>query len=136
MATHEAGVHRIAVAALVRDGEVLLAHRHPQRAAYPDCWDLVGGHIEPGESPEVAVRRECREEIGVEVADPRPLHLTNSDPTLEVHGFVVTQWAGTPANCAPDEHDDLRWFRADALPDLVMADAAALKDILRAVDTA
>jgi 8-oxo-dGTP pyrophosphatase MutT (NUDIX family) len=51
----------IAAAALVRDGRVLLAHRHPARRWYPDCWDLVGGHIEPGESPVHAVTRECRE---------------------------------------------------------------------------
>ena len=41
----------IAVAALVRDGLVLLGHRHPARRWYLDCWDLVGGHVEPGELP-------------------------------------------------------------------------------------
>ena len=33
------------------DGRVLMVHRHPDRRWYPDCWDLIGGHIEPGESP-------------------------------------------------------------------------------------
>ncbi|OYN98759.1 hypothetical protein CGZ95_11820 [Enemella evansiae] len=54
----------IAVAALVRDGRVLLAHRHPERRWYPDCWDLVGGHVEPGETPEQA---------GLTLADPAAL---------------------------------------------------------------
>ena len=40
----------IAVAALVLDGQVLLVHRHPSREWCPDCWDLVGGHIETSES--------------------------------------------------------------------------------------
>lgn len=45
----------IAIAALVGDGSLLLAHRHPARRWYPDCWDLVGGHVEHGESPTDAV---------------------------------------------------------------------------------
>nr|WP_231918584.1 NUDIX domain-containing protein [Microlunatus sagamiharensis] len=35
----------------------MLGHRHPARRWYPDCWDLFGGHVEPGESPEQAARR-------------------------------------------------------------------------------
>ena len=71
----------IAVAALVRDGLVLLVHRHPSRRWYPDCWDLVGGHVDLGESPHQAVRRECREELDVDVHDPRPFAMTVVDPT-------------------------------------------------------
>lgn len=41
----------VAIALLVRDGRALLAHRHPGRRWYPDVWDLVGGHIEPSETP-------------------------------------------------------------------------------------
>ena len=66
-------LHRVAMALLVADGRVLLAHRHPLRQHYPDCWDGVGGHIEAGESPEEALVRECREEIGVTVTLWRPL---------------------------------------------------------------
>jgi len=44
----------ISVAVLVRDGLVLLAHRHPSRRWYPGCWDLAGGHVEAGESPHQA----------------------------------------------------------------------------------
>jgi len=65
MAQRGAGTvsHEIALAALVRDGRILLAHRHPQRRWHPDRWDLTSEHVEPGESREEAVRRECREEI-------------------------------------------------------------------------
>ena len=44
-------------AALLRDGRVLLVHRHPLRENYPDCWDLPGGHVESGETPTEAARR-------------------------------------------------------------------------------
>lgn len=119
----------IATAALVRDGRMLMVHRHPERRWYPDCWDLPGGHVEPGESPAQAVVRECAEELGVRIHDPRPVPLTITDPTLEMHAFVVQRWDGEPVNAAPDEHDDLRWFGLDDLPKLVLADAASLPDL-------
>ncbi len=126
----------ISVAALVRDGRVLLVHRHPARRWYPDCWDLVGGHVESGETPHQAVVRECLEELGVRVHDPAPFPLTVSDPTLDVHAFLVTGWDGEPVNTEPDEHDDLRWFRPSELADLELAHPTALSDILGAVHAA
>ena len=90
----------IATAALIREGRILMAHRHPQRRWYPDCWDLVGGHVERGELPVEAVVRECLEELGVRAHSPTPFPMPFSDPTLELHAFLVTSWEGEPANCA------------------------------------
>jgi 8-oxo-dGTP diphosphatase len=126
----------IAVALLVRDGLVLLVHRHPSRRWYPDCWDLVGGHVEWDEVPDQTVRRECFEELGVRVHDPLPIPMTVSDPTLDVHAFLVTQWEGEPVNAAPEEHDDLRWFRPGDLAGLEMAHPASLSSILGAAQGA
>jgi 8-oxo-dGTP pyrophosphatase MutT (NUDIX family) len=123
---------RLAVAALVRDGLVLLAHRHPSRQWYPDCWDLIGGHVESCEVPDQAVKRECLEELGVHVHDPHPIPMTVSDPTLDMHAFLVTRWEGEPVNAAPEEHDDLRWFRPSDLADLKLAHPASLSSILSA----
>ncbi|WP_375423657.1 NUDIX hydrolase [uncultured Friedmanniella sp.] len=114
----------IALAALVRNGTLLLGHRHPARRWYPDCWDLIGGHVEIGESPEQAVRRECREEVAVDVVRMHRLDLDLSDPVLVPHAFLVTAWAGQPTNAAPDEHDDLGWFPAEALPGLRLSHPA------------
>ena len=126
----------ISVAALVRDGLLLLVHRHPSRRRYPDCWDLVGGHVEWGGLPHQAVSRECVEELGVRVHDPLPIPMTVSDPTLDMHAFLVTRWEGEPVNAAPEEHDDLRWFRPIDLADLKMAHPASLSSILSAVQVA
>ncbi|GAA1160149.1 NUDIX domain-containing protein [Nocardioides aquiterrae] len=125
----------IATAALVRTGLVLMAHRHPSRRWYPDCWDLVGGHVEPGELPHQAVSRECLEELGVRIHDPQPIPMACSDPTLDMYAFLVTRWDGEPVNAAPEEHDDLRWFRAGDLADLKLADPASLSSILNAVQS-
>lgn len=121
---------RIAAAALVRDGSVLLGHRHPQRRWYPDCWDLVGGHVETGETPAEAVVRECLEELGITIHDPAPVRITIDDPTLDMHAFLVTGWSGEPANLAPDEHDALGWFTASELSDLSLAHPALLPLLL------
>lgn len=126
----------ISVAALVRDGLVLLVHRHPLRRWYPDCWDLVGGHVEPGELPQHAVRRECLEELAVHVHDPLPIPMAISDPTLDLRAFLVTRWEGEPVNAAPEEHDDLRWFLPNELADLKLAHPASLSSILGAIQVA
>lgn len=126
----------ISVAALVRDGLVLLVHRHPSRRWYPDCWDLAGGHVESDELPHQAVRRECLEELGVHVHHPLPIPMTVSDPTLDLHAFLVTRWEGEPVNAAPAEHDDLRWFRPSDLADLKMAHPGSLSSTVRAVQVA
>lgn len=116
-------IHRVAAGLLVADGAVLLGHRHPLRRHYPDCWDAVGGHIEPGESPEQALVRECLEEIGVTVTHARPVMTVDIDD-LKLHAFVVEAWLGTPTNLAPDEHDALEWFRSDELSTLQFAHPA------------
>lgn len=126
----------IAVAALVRDGTVLMVHRHPMRRAYPDCWDLVGGHIDSGESPHQAVSRECREELGVYIHDPSPFPMTISDPTLDMHAFLVTRWEGEPENAAPEEHDDLRWFLPCDLAHVKLAHPGSLSCIASAMHAA
>lgn len=136
-AAEDAGVssHTVAAAALVRAGRVLLVHRHPQRRWYPNCWDLVGGHIEPGESPVDAVRRECAEELGIQIEDPQPIPMTVSDPGVEMHAFLVTRWHGEPVNAAPDEHDDLAWFAPEEIAGLHLADPASRAGLLSAATT-
>ena len=68
--------------------------------------------------------------------NPLPIPMTVSDPTLDMHAFLVTRWEGEPVNAAPEEHDDLRWFRPSDLADLNMADPASLPSILSAVKVA
>lgn len=126
----------IAVAALVREGRILLVHRHPERRTYPDCWDLAGGHIEPGESPEQAVIRECGEELAVRIVNPQPIPMASANPGIVKHAFLVEQWEGDPVNAAPTEHDQLAWFAPADLAQLKLADPANLPDILQGIRAA
>ena len=110
----------------MRGDRVLLGPRIAGRRWFPDCWDLPGGHVEPGEHPAEALVRELREEIGVEavVAGPPSLHLEHRvdlDDGALVDAWTITSWTGEPRNLAPDEHDELRWVAADELPGLHLA---------------
>jgi mutator protein MutT len=116
-------MHEIVVAALVSDGRVLLVDRSPHRSAYPNVWDLPGGHIETGETELAALTREIHEELGVQVAEGSATHLCRLDigrgrESVRLSVWLVGAWQGTPANVAPDEHDQIRWFRPEDLPPL------------------
>lgn len=126
----------VAVAAIVRDGKLLLGHRHPERRWYPDCWDLIGGHIELGETAADAIRRECREELTIAIREPRPIEIPFSAEDANLHGFLVTRWDGTPMNAAPDEHDDLAWFTVADLPSLRLADSTYVTWLPRLIQSA
>ena len=117
-------VHHVVAGALVQQGRVLLAHRSPGRRWYPDVWDLPGGHVEAGETEVLALRRELREELAVELrdVDAEPLVRVH-DPGADLHLglWVVRSWLGAPVNACPDEHDEICWVAAHQLPDLTLA---------------
>ncbi|PUA79352.1 NUDIX domain-containing protein [Nocardioides currus] len=112
---------RVVVGALVRDGQVLLVHRRPEKHVHPDRWDVPGGVMEAGESELEALERELREELGVQVVVGAASHLCrmsvgHADDRATLSAWLVPEWDGTPANVAPEEHDDLRWFDLAELP--------------------
>lgn len=55
------------VAALIRQGEKFMIFQRPETKTRAFQWEFVGGKVEPGETLEEALIRECREEIGVTV---------------------------------------------------------------------
>ena len=116
--------HNVATALLVREGRVLLCHRHPDRWWYPNVWDIPGGHIDEGETPADALRRELREELGVSVDLPsvEPWRVLTPASDLTLHVWVVDQWVGTVGNQAPNEHDKVGRFRPEETDQLDLVD--------------
>jgi len=114
-------MHRVVVAALVSEGRVLLAHRRLDKQVRPGLWDLPGGVIEAGESELGALARELHEELGVHVSTASASHLGRvtsgaaEEPVL-LSAWLVRDWQGTPANVAPEEHDQIGWFGIADLP--------------------
>lgn len=112
---NDAVEHDCVGALLVRDGEVLLGRRAADREWLADAWDVFGGHIETGESPQQALLRELDEELGIV---PERLHylgtLSGSTPTSwRLQLYAVTAWRGEPGNRLPAEHAYLQWCRFD-----------------------
>ncbi|TVT19103.1 NUDIX domain-containing protein [Amycolatopsis acidiphila] len=109
---------RVIVGAAIVRGDALLAQ---QRAYPPEVagrWELPGGRVEPGETEPEALRRECVEELGVEVtvgdrvgADV-PLR---ANLVLKVYAAALADPAARPKAL---EHKDLRWITGRALDDL------------------
>jgi 8-oxo-dGTP diphosphatase len=77
----------VALAMLERQGQWLLQLRDdiPGIAA-PGCWGLFGGHLDPGESPEQALRRELLEEIAWKAGE-LPFWFGDSNPQRIAHFF-------------------------------------------------
>ncbi|MEU7843978.1 NUDIX domain-containing protein [Micromonospora sp. NPDC049114] len=116
-------MHVVVTGALVENGSVLLVHRRPTKRAYPDVWDLPGGLVETGESELQALAREMHEELGVHIVTESAARLgvvhdgTGAD-ALHAGVWHIGDWAGTPTNRAPEEHDDMAWFAISELAGL------------------
>lgn len=65
----------VALAILTRDGKFLMQLRdNIPSIAYPGVWGLFGGHLEPGEDPKAALKRELAEEINYLIDNPIEFH--------------------------------------------------------------
>ncbi len=109
-------------AAIVAHG-CCLAARRSAAVGLAGRWEFPGGKVEPGESPEAALRREIREELGVEIEVVAPLGTGASREggrAIALAVYLCRLTAGTPR---PREHDALRWLGPDELGDLDWAPA-------------
>ena len=103
------------VAALIWEGDRFLACQRPAHKARGLLWEFVGGKVEPGETHEQALVRECREELGVTVAvGERFLRVVHEYPDLTVR---LTLFRAAIAEGGPQklEHADLRWLTVEEM---------------------
>ena len=125
-----------AVALVDPDGRVLIARR-PEGKAMAGLWEFPGGKVEDGETPEAALIRELREELGVDTEESCLAPLTFAshsydDFHLLMPLFVCRKWRGTPV---PREGQTLAWARPNRLRDYPMPPAdvpliPVLRDLL------
>jgi 8-oxo-dGTP diphosphatase len=135
--------HRIAMAVVVgRSGAVLLQLRDADARADPNRWSPPGGHIEPGESPEQAARRELTEETGL-VAGGKLTPIwqgttpdrTTPDRLVEWHVFATAIAAGQQ-DVFLGEGQAMEFIAVDKIAELELSDVAArvLPGFLRSAD--
>ena len=125
-----------AVALVDADGRVLLARRPPGKAM-AGLWEFPGGKVGDGETPEQALIRELREELGIDTEQSclAPLAFAShgyDDFHLLMPLYVCRVWNGM---VTPREGQELRWVRPARLRDFPMPPADAplipvLRDLL------
>lgn len=71
MSEHQTNI--VVVGFIVRDNKIFIAKRAATKSTFPDRFELVGGHLDPGETVEDALRREIKEEIGIKVTVAEPI---------------------------------------------------------------
>jgi len=126
-------MEHIACAIFVRDQQVLLGRRAANKRVYPGRWDLIGGHVEAGETPELALIREAEEEVGL-----TPTRFVRAGATLQprldlygeatFHVFTVREWRGGEPQLLGEEHTQIGWFKIE---DACLLEALAVAEYRR-----
>ena len=104
------------VAALIWEGNQFMICQRPAHKARGLLWEFAGGKVEPGETKEAALIRECREELGITVSVGEIfMEVTHTYPDLTVH---LTLFHTSIAEGVPQklEHSDIRYITVDEIP--------------------
>lgn len=119
-------MQKIAAIILENDrGEFLLALRDNKSwIPFPNHWDLIGGHVEEGETPEEALKREYMEELGLELKDfefYKQFECLKGD-AFENIKFIYTGKINLPVEeITLFEGQNVRYFTKEEIPDVKFA---------------
>lgn len=121
------------VAALIWDNDRFLACQRPANKARALLWEFVGGKVDPGETWEEALIRECQEELGITVAvGDIFMDVVHEYPDITVH-LILFNAQIAQGTIRLLEHNDARWMLPSEIPDYQFcpADKDILAEIIR-----
>ena len=124
------------VAALIWDGDRFLICQRPAHKARGLLWEFVGGKVEPGETRQDALIRECREELGIQLSVGEVyMEVDHVYPDITIR-LILFHAAIAAGESQKLEHNDIRWITPREIPDYEFcpADVEILEEI-RARDT-
>ncbi len=104
------------VAALIWDGDKFMICQRPAHKARALLWEFVGGKVEPGETKEQALIRECQEELAVSLSVGDVfMDVIHEYPDITVH---LTLFNATIAEGIPQklEHNNIKWITPVEIP--------------------
>ena len=103
------------VAALVWEGERFLICQRPAHKARGLLWEFVGGKVEPNETRELALIRECKEELDITVAvDEVFMEVDHVYPDLTIH-LTLFHSRVVDGEIKLIEHNDAAWITVDEI---------------------
>ena len=122
----------VVAAALFDDGGRVLIAQRPAGKALAGRWEFPGGKVTAGESERDALRRELREELGIEVTAARPFMRLNhayEDRDVELSLWIVERFSGSPRSL---DAQALKWVLPAQLPgeDILEADRPFIAALL------
>ena len=103
------------VAALIWDNDKFMICQRPAHKARALLWEFVGGKVEPGETKEQALIRECQEELAITISvDDVFMDVVHEYPDITVHLtlFNATISKGIPQKL---EHNDIKWITVEEI---------------------
>lgn len=103
---------RVAVAIITDDEHRVLVTQRPYHASHGGFWEFPGGKIEEHETPDEAVKREIKEELGIDISHVEFVDLIQhkyADKSVELFVFKVGQYIGVP-QCLVGQLD-MQWMR-------------------------
>lgn len=118
-------------AALIWNNDKFMICRRPAHKSNALLWEFVGGKLEPGETKQEALIRECKEELNITVdVGEEFFDVVHQYPDILVH---LTLFNATIAEGTPEllEHCDLKWITPKEIPDYTFCPAD--KDILEKI---
>ena len=104
------------VAALIWERDKFLICQRPAHKARGLLWEFVGGKVEPGESKELALIRECQEELAITLSVGEVfMEVDHEYPDMSVH---LTLFNAAISEGVPQmlEHNDIRWITTEEIP--------------------
>ena len=111
------------VAALIWDGDRFLICQRPEHKARGLLWEYVGGKVEPGETKEEALIRECREELGVTLAVGDIFtDVVHEYPDITVH-LTLFHASIAEGTIRLLEHNAIAWITPAEIPDYAFCPA-------------
>lgn len=123
------------VAALIWDNDKFMICQRPANKARALLWEFVGGKVEPGETKEQALIRECQEELDITLSvGDEFMEVVHEYPDIKVN---LTLFNATIAEGVPQklEHNDIKWITPQEIPnyEFCPADKEILTKIIETI---